>query len=815
MKLLWRLASLPLLALPLALLLSLTPSYERASLLLDDALLSLAARPVHYDEVLAADIDDASLRNLQPQLGDWPYRRDVYSLLLNYLRDAGARVVVFDIVFSGPRDGDAALAAALNQRSDVVLAAAGLPQPIEVDNEARALLQRLSRPVTTGMRATAWSDITLPHPQLFDAMAAPDAIGMVSTPLDEDGRLRHLPLLHEVHGRVLPALPLAALARAGHIGWQLHGDQLSIGAQRWTLDAHGRVRATLPANADAVPLLDWGRLMRAALGESDDPELRERIRGRALFIGSSAFFADPVMTAVGQRSGTQLLAGTYAAMSRGQLVADAPWPAVAGLWLLALLPAAWTARSARPQLARHVVPVALALLTVLAIAVVLLQQRQLLLPVIGPLWMLAFGLALTAAAELRWEHLTHQRLSYERAVADAANRSKSEFLAHVSHEIRTPMNALLGMADLLGRTRLDAQQRHYVEVFHSAGQALFSLINDLLDLSKIEAGRAELQPDAFNPEALFLQQLNLLRPRAEAKGLSLSLQMEPDARQWAHGDPQRLAQVLVNLAGNAIKFTREGGVTVRAQRKGELLAFSVQDTGIGVEPSKHDMIFRPYTQADGSIERVYGGTGLGLSICRTLVALMGGRIWLESLPGQGATFFVELPMPAIAAPPPSAQPPVAALAGPTRLVPLNILLCEDTELNVLVFEAMLLPLGHRVDHAENGLIGLHKFRSGRYDLVLMDVQMPGMDGLAATRELRRIEREDERVRTPVIALTANAFDADAQRSLDAGCDAHLTKPISQAELLEALGRYGRPDHGQGQVLPDPPEADARPAEFRH
>ena len=193
--------------------------------------------------------------------------------------------------------------------------------------------------------------------------------------------------------------------------------------------------------------------------------------------------------------------------------------------------------------------------------------------------------------------------------------------------------------------------------------------------------------------------------------------------------------------------------------------------------------------------------------------LMGGRLWLESLPGQGATFFVELPMPAVAAPPPSALPPPAAAPAGPRLAPLNILLCEDTELNVLVFEAMLLPLGHRVDHAENGLVGLHKFRSGRYDLVLMDVQMPGLDGLSATRELRRIEREDGRARTPVIALTANAFDADAQRSLDAGCDAHLTKPISQAELLEALGRHGCP--GQGQVLPDSPTDGARPAEFRH
>ncbi len=796
---LFRLSSLPLLALPLTLMLSLTPSYERASMLLDDTLLRLGARTAHYDDVLAIDIDDASLRALQPRLGEWPYKRDVYSLLLSYLRDAGTQVVVFDIVFSGPREGDAAFAVAINQRNDVVLAAVGLPQATDSDGDpqAQALLQRLSRPVETGMPATPWGDATLPHSLLFDAMAGPGSVGLISTPLDEDGRLRRLPLMHEVHGRLLPALPLAALARAGHISWQQHGDELVLGARHWPLDALGRVRPELPSNGDAVPQLDWGRLMRAALGETEDPGLRERLKGRALFIGSSAFFADPVMTSAGQMTGTRLLASAYASMSRDTLIQDASTPWIAGAWLLALLPVLWAWLSERPRLVQQVLPSVLALAGVLAAAVLLLQQRHQLLPLIGPLWMLILGLGLGAIAELRWEHVTNQRLSYERAVADAANHAKSEFLAHVSHEIRTPMNALLGMADLLGRTRLEPQQRHYVEVFHSAGQSLFELINDLLDLSKIEAGRIELQPVPFHAEQLFLQQLTLLRPRAEAQGLSLALQMDPAVKGWVQGDPQRVAQVLVNLVGNAIKFTREGGVTVSAHRSEDGdFRFSVQDTGIGIAADKHDMIFRPYTQADGSVERQFGGTGLGLSISRTLVAMMGGRIWLESLPGEGATFFVTLPLPATTAP---VQPPeeIALRAHEPRPMALNILLCEDTELNVLVFEAMLLPLGHRVDHAENGLVGLHKFRSGRYDLVLMDVQMPGMDGLAATRELRRIEREDERVRTPVIALTANAFEADVQRSIDAGCDAHLTKPISQAELLDALARFARPGAGSG------------------
>jgi signal transduction histidine kinase/CheY-like chemotaxis protein len=468
----------------------------------------------------------------------------------------------------------------------------------------------------------------------------------------------------------------------------------------------------------------------------------------------------------------------------------------ATLWLLACLPAVLVATRAasrgRPQFGQQAALALAALLLMLASSWALLQSQALLLPLLGPLLVLSGGLMLAALAQLRWDALTQLQLTYERAVAVAASRAKSEFLAQVSHEIRTPMNALLGMSELLAKTELSVEQRHYVTIFERAGHSLFELINDLLDLAKIEAGRLQLRPRVFNLEALLQQQLTLLRPRAQQQGLSLELRLDPGAQGWVHGDPKRLAQVLMNLVGNAIKFTPQGAVTVTVTRPeegdSELMLLRVQDTGIGIAPALHEQIFRPFEQAGAELEQQFGGTGLGLTISRRLVDLMGGRMWLDSVPAQGTCFFVSLPLPARPAPIDAAAKMVDKPPAPA---PLHILLCEDNPVNVLVIEAMLGPLGHQIEVAENGAIGLEKFRHTRFDLVLMDVQMPVLDGHQATRSLRQIEAEQARPRTPVIALSANAFEHDFQQSLAAGCDSHLTKPISQADLLDALAQHSR------------------------
>lgn len=790
----WHRLGLPL-VLALVLLLTLSGSLRQPQTAFADLLARWAPPALSYDEVLVIDIDDVGLRQMQPLLGDWPYSRQVYALLIDYLRDAGAELVAIDIVFAGERAGDEDFARTLAQRPDVVLAAAALQQPLEMDAREATLLQPLGQPARGEHdSAKAWAALSLPSPALLAAQRLPGGLGIITTALDSDGRLRQLPMLHRVKDRLLPALPLATqLRQANALRWLVDDQQrLVVGARRWQLDAQGRVRLPLPASDAALPRLAWQSLVRAALGDltqEQDAALRRQLAGRTVFIGSSAFFADAVMTPSGQISGTTLLAAAHAALSQGRqwLAPGWGWQTVA--WMIAALPLLAAGATRRPRLAAHALQ-ALAALLALALLVGLALRQAVLLAPLEPLLLLLGGLGFLALAQLRWEQLNSRQLRYERELAEAASQAKSQFLANVSHEIRTPMNALLGTAELLARTPLSAEQRRHVELFQSSGQALFALINELLDISKIEAGRLELDARDFDVRALAEQCIALLRARAESQGLWLRLDFSPSAEGWVHGDDKRLRQVLLNLLGNAIKFTQVGGVTLLVRRDEDMLRLTVSDTGIGIAPSKHELVFEPFTQADGSVTRFFGGTGLGLSISRSLVELMGGRIWLESVPGQGSSFHIALPLPACAAPP-AGQRPAAQAAPSTPPPPQTILLCEDNEVNVLVLEAMLEPQAHRIDVATNGVIGVERFRSGAYDLVLMDVQMPGMDGLSATREIRRIEAEQGRARTPVIALSANAFADDVRRSLEAGCDDHLSKPVGLDELLAMVARWAR------------------------
>jgi len=426
-------------------------------------------------------------------------------------------------------------------------------------------------------------------------------------------------------------------------------------------------------------------------------------------------------------------------------------------------------------------------------------------------WVMGAAAAVLCAAAigvLVWQRRLNRQLQAARQRAEDANALKSQFLANVSHEVRTPLNGVLGMIQAIAADELSPIQRERLEVLRGSSRGMLTILNDLLDLAKIEAGKLSLESLEFDLAPVVEGSRHAFWAAAEAKGLALELTVEGQARGLYRGDPTRLRQVVDNLVSNAIKFTSEGGVhvTFAPLGAGEGLRLTVRDTGIGMTPEAAAKIFSKFEQADASTTRKYGGTGLGLSICRELVHAFGGEITVSSTPGEGTTFTAELPLPRIGdSPAPGAEAAGAEAAGLDEAGEgLRILAAEDHPVNQLVLRTLLSQLGCEVTMVGDGAQAVEAFRTARWDVLLMDIQMPVMDGIEAARTIRGLERAQGMARTPLVALTANAMMEQIAEYRAAGFDDHLAKPIDAGDLLAVLNRalagYGEaPEMGEMAV----------------
>ncbi|WP_309089304.1 ATP-binding protein [Phenylobacterium sp.] len=435
---------------------------------------------------------------------------------------------------------------------------------------------------------------------------------------------------------------------------------------------------------------------------------------------------------------------------------------------------AW--RPARPgtQVIRSAAePIALALALLAAICLALIWQIRRLLD----------GLAQKGRAlEDSLEELVEARDQ-----ARAGSRAKSQFIANISHEIRTPLNGVLGMAQAMEKEELSPRQRERLDVVRQSGETLLAILNDVLDLSKIEAGKLELEMADFDLSALAAGAHAAFTALAERKGLEFCLTVADEAKGRYRSDPTRIRQVLYNLISNAVKFTSEGEVRVAVIRREARLVFEVSDTGVGMDETERNRLFESFQQADASTTRRFGGTGLGLAICRELVERLGGAIRVRSRPGDGSVFTVELPLERLGDEASAAAREDEQEAAPQELSrPLKVLAAEDNAVNQLVIRTLLLQVGVEPTIVGDGAAALQAWRDADWDLILMDIQMPHMDGPTATRAIRDEEHVSGRMRTPIVALTANAMSHQVDEYLGSGMDGLVAKPIDVQQLLEAM-----------------------------
>jgi len=757
-----------------------TTLYPRVVWWFEDTVQRQLSAALPMGHVIAVDVDDESIRRLEPELGAWPYPRDVYARVARFLSRHGARAIAFDILFSESRAGDDALAASLDGRS--VLAAAAVPEigdhpPDYGDRLERAALFNGAFAQSASIPVQDWPDLALPLTKLTRRSGA--RTGVITVVADADGVVRRASLLHRTRGQVLPSLVLAAiLAVDPSAGAAFSDGELRLGGRAWPLDSEGRVALRYPSNAAAIPVIPFFQLVAAEAGAQGTAHVGDLVRDKIVFLGSSAaVLGDFAYTPVGRLPGLNLNALFAELLLTGGV--RRPGMLWLNILLLALTLAIPSAMALRDTAARPVEFVwgfaAIGIIGAgggLGLAAISQSSNWLFATFAGMVALaLALGVWLFALYQER------QRLFYENFAAQEANRLKTEFLSHMTHELRTPITAIMGfnkinqLADDLGR----AQRVHNSEVVARNCEHLLALVNNNLNLARIEANQLEIQRKPENVRQLLDDVVSTMRLMAAEKGLKLRLRRDPRLPAALSIDALRVREILINLVGNAIKFTDRGEVTLDVRRGDDGLQVRVRDTGVGIAPGDLAQIFEPFRRVAGSRAE---GTGLGLTITKKLVELMGGTVEVSSAPGEGTEFSVRIPADEVALPEPLDIRPKPAPASPLAG---RVLAAEDVEHLRSLIELYLRKLGIECVTTANGFEAVEAALAGDFDVLLLDLEMPVMDGFEATRVLRERGYEG-----PIIALTAHSAGSEVERARREGCNEVLNKPVTIERLREAL-----------------------------
>lgn len=776
----------------LAVLFSQSTLFARLSWWVDDTLQRQLAVALPFDRVAIVDIDEASLQRLQPRLGAWPYARDVYAQAHKFLAASGARVVAYDILFSESRAGDDAFAAALDSRA--VLAAAALPYPDGRSAQYEAQLAQValfdaqgdSRAVQFARR---WPDLTLPLATFTQSAKA--RVGVISTVADDDGVVRRLAPLHLAHGKVLPGFVVAAtLAAESGQALSVEGNLLRLGDRAWPMAADGSITPRLPFNVADLTVIPFFQLLNAAEKVPGNAHVADLVRDRIVFVGSSsAVLGDVALTPAGRYPGLYVNGLIAASLRAGEVLRPPrPWLDIALVLLTLAWPAGLASRGAAPRprdfaigLSGGVVLLALALFAMAAAR----QQSHWLFAAAAGFAAFAFALA----AWLFALYQDKQRLFYEKAAAQEANRLKTEFLNHMTHELRTPVTAIMGFnkfnlyGDDIGR---EQRLRHSAIIARNC-EHLLALVNNNLDLARMEAGQFRFERAAHEVHSLLEDVAATLRVMANDKGLTLNLKLAEDMPRALSLDAFRVRQALINLLGNAIKFTAQGTITLRAQWQAGELRCEIEDTGPGIPQDSLARIFEPFQRAPGVTA---AGTGLGLAITRQLVELMGGSIRVRSQVGKGTVFEVRFPAAEAELPAPAAASVSAPM--PAKLSGSMLLADDNDDLRELV-QGQLVELGFECTSVGDGLAAIEAALARPYTIVLLDMDMPLMDGYETVHVLR-----ERGYTAPVIGFTAHQTGAPLERALIEGCDDVITKPASFERLREALTPFS-----EGAPKPQP------------